>query len=200
MTVHELPALETGIYRHAASGWMVQPLGYCHDANYEGEGGGIGVVAFPLHDPEQLIWPWWLVFEPLVFFREYCYEGPQWAGEQELVEEPPFALGSLPSITAPLQIGGRIHYKERPYVLMGRAIEVADSAVSRLVYHGSELDGAKLGPRLAIRNESDFLAWVCATLGCRHYGQEVFCPDAQGSPDHCGLCSLALVQRFRQAS
>lgn len=52
------------------------------------------------------------------------------------------------------------HYKGPLYLVLGLAHDSNDEQRIAVIYIGLYLDGAKTGPRLAIRTYSDFYAWV----------------------------------------
>lgn len=59
-----------------------------------------------------------------------------------------------------LQMGVYRHYKGPLYQVLGLAHDANDPNRTCVVYFGLQLDGAHLGPRLAVRSLEDFTGWV----------------------------------------
>lgn len=64
-----------------------------------------------------------------------------------------------------LQAGVYRHYKGHHYLVLGYGHDANDADREVVVYVGLELDGAKQGPRLAVRTADDFLADVDPATG-----------------------------------
>lgn len=64
--------------------------------------------------------------------------------------------GRLPELAA----GVYQHYKGPLYLVLGYAHDANDAERVAVVYVGLELDGAKTGPRLAVRDAAEFLGYV----------------------------------------
>lgn len=67
----------------------------------------------------------------------------------------------MPRATEPLLAGVYRHYKGHFYEVLGYCHDADDEQRVGVVYIGLELDEAHHGPRLAVRNASTFLGWVC---------------------------------------
>lgn len=70
-----------------------------------------------------------------------------------------------------LRMGVYRHYKGQLYQVIGLAHDANDESRTCVVYFGLQLDGAHLGPRLAVRTLGDFTALL-------HVSDRTVCPYA----------------------
>jgi hypothetical protein len=93
---------------------------------------------------------------------------------------------TLPTLLA----GVYRHYKGPLYLVMGYAHDANSEQRAAVVYIGLQLDDAHRGPRLAVRDATDFFMHVCGNKECIAFGTATY------DTGQCQICHMPDKPRF----